>query len=67
MSVNGRSFTRSNFTVVLFYDCLVPVPPESASLVALYVLLPLFLGAAASERRVDTPIAIHVCSRILSR
>ncbi len=44
MSVNGRSFTRSNFTVVLFYDCLVPAAPASASLVALYVLLPLFLG-----------------------
>lgn len=45
MSVNGRSFTRSNFTVVLFYDCLVPTTPEAASLVALYVLLPLLLGA----------------------
>jgi hypothetical protein len=50
MSVNGRSFTRSNFTVVLFYDCLVPMAPAAASLVALYVLLPLLLGARGHAR-----------------
>jgi hypothetical protein len=50
MSVNGRSFTRSNFTVVLFYDCLVPTAPAAASLVALYVLLPLLLGALGHAR-----------------